>query len=175
MKFKESMNAKEIWRDWQRDKKLKEIYDTKKRLEKKKEEQNSIKQGDDYKMANELNVKQEKFIQGIINGLSQRQAYKEAYQVNYADEAIDVKACELFNTDKVQVRYKELLKEIQDKAIMTAQERMIWLTDVIKKESTANMTDKLKAVDVLNKMSGEYTTKIDANVNTDIKVTLEDD
>ena len=43
MKSKGSINAKEIWRDWQRDKKLKEIYDTKKRLEKKKEEQNSIK------------------------------------------------------------------------------------------------------------------------------------
>jgi hypothetical protein len=140
-------------------------------------------------MSDKLNVKQEKFIQGIINGLSQRQAYKEAYEVNYDDNAIDVKASTLFNTDKVQVRYKELLKEIEDKAIMSVKERMIWLSDVVKGnikhisyggngeeyENEAYISDKLKAIDTLNKMSGEYTTKIDANVNTDIKVTLTDD
>lgn len=125
-------------------------------------------------MANELNVKQEKFIQGIINGLSQRQAYKEAFGSEYEDKAIDENACKLFNSTKVKQRYEELLKELQDKSIMSAQERMMWLTDLIKKEPKANMTDKLKAIDVLNKMSGEYTTKVEANVNTDIKVTLED-
>ena len=125
-------------------------------------------------MANELNVKQEKFVQGLIKGLSQRQAYKEAYEVNYDDNAIDIKASQLFNTDKVQIRYNELLKELQDKSIMSAQERMIWLTNLIKEETKANMTDKLKGIDILNKMSGEYTTKIDANVNTEIKVQLED-
>ena len=139
-------------------------------------------------MSDKLNVKQEKFIQGIVRGLSQRQAYKEAYEVNYDDNAIDVKACALFNQDKVQVRYKELLQELQDKSIMSAKERMIWLSDVVKGnvkhisyggngeeyENEAYISDKLKAVDTLNKMSGEYTTKIDANVNTEIKVTLED-
>lgn len=140
-------------------------------------------------MSDKLNVKQEKFIQGIINGLSQRQAYKEAYEVNYDDNAIDVKASTLFNTDKVQVRYKELLQELEDKSIMSAKERMKWLSDVVKGnikhisyggngesyENEAYISDKLKAIDTLNKMSGEYTTKVDANVNTEIKVTLIDD
>lgn len=140
-------------------------------------------------MSDKLNVKQEKFIQGIINGLSQRQAYKEAYEVNYDDNAIDVKASTLFNTDKVQVRYKELLQELEDKSIMTAKERMKWLSDVVKGnikqisyggngenyENEAYISDKLRAIDTLNKMSGEYTTKVDANVNTEIRVTLTDD
>ena len=140
-------------------------------------------------MSDKLNVKQEKFIQGIIKGLSQRQAYKEAYNATYADKDIDSKASNLFNSYKVQTRYNELLKEIEDKSIMTAKERMIWLTDVVKGnikhisyggngeeyENEAYISDKLKAIDTLNKMSGEYTTKIDANVNTDIKVTLTDD
>lgn len=44
MKNKGSSVAEEILRDWQRQKKLKEIYDAKQRIEnKKKEEQNSIK------------------------------------------------------------------------------------------------------------------------------------
>ena len=60
-----------------------------------------------------LNVKQEKFIQNIINGMSQRQAYKDAYNANYSDKSIDEKASTLFNSEKVQERYKELLKELK--------------------------------------------------------------
>ena len=55
----------------------------------------------------QLNIKQEKFIQGIIKGLSQRQAYKEAYNAeNMADESIDVEACKLFNSPNISIRYK---------------------------------------------------------------------
>ena len=125
-------------------------------------------------MSGRLNIKQEKFIQGIISGLSQRQAYKEAYNATYADKDIDSKASALFNLDKVQTRYNELLEKIKDKSIMTAKERQIWLTETIKNNNIYTQ-DKLRALDILNKMTGEYTTKIDANVNTEIKVTLEDD
>lgn len=140
-------------------------------------------------MSDKLNVKQEKFIQGIINGLSQRQAYKEAYEVNYDDNAIDINASKLFNSAKVKLRYEELLQELEDKSIMSAKERMKWLSDVVRGnikhisysgngeeyENEAYISDKLRAIDTLNKMSGEYTTKVDANVNTEIKVTLTDD
>ena len=131
-----------------------------------------------------LNVKQEKFIQNIINGMSQRQAYKDAYNANYSDKSIDEKASTLFNSEKVQKRYKELLKELEDKAIMSAKERMIWLSKVVNGEILEDvplMTDinedkvntikcptkidtKLKALDTLNKMSGEYTTNIKGNI-----------
>ena len=140
-------------------------------------------------MSEKLNAKQENFIQGIIKGLSQRQAYKEAYNAQYADKDIDSKASTLFNSDKVQARYNELLQELEDKSIMTAKERMKWLSDVVRGnikhisyggngeeyENEAYISDKLRAIDTLNKMSGEYTTKVDANVNTEIKVTLTDD
>ena len=140
-------------------------------------------------MSEKLNIKQEKFIQGTINGLSQRQAYKEAYNATYADKDIDSKASNLFNLDKVQARYKELTEQLVDNSIMTAKERMKWLSDVVKGnikhisyggngeqyENEAYISDKLKAIDTLNKMSGEYTTKVEANVNTEIKVTLTDD
>lgn len=141
-----------------------------------------------------LNVKQEKFIQNIINGMSQRQAYKDAYNANYSDKSIDEKASTLFNSEKVQERYKELLKELEDKAIMTAKERMIWLSKVINGEILEDMplmTDvnedkvntikcptkidtKLKALDTLNKMSGEYTTKVEPVGEFKIKVELDD-
>jgi len=140
-------------------------------------------------MSNKLNVKQEKFIQGIINGLSQRQAYKEAFGSEYDNNAIDINASKLFNSAKVKLRYEELMQELEDKSIMSAKERMKYLTDIIKEqtkekgytmfgdeyEKVANFKTKLDAIDILNKMSGEYKTRIDANVNTDIKVTLTDD
>lgn len=141
-------------------------------------------------MANELTAKQEKFIQGIIRGLTQRQAYKEAYSAeNMQEDTIDKEACLLFNNPKIAERYQELIKELEDKSIMSAKERMIWLSDVVKGnikhisyggngeayENEAYISDKLKAVDTLNKMSGEYVTKIDANVKTqEIRVELED-
>lgn len=126
-----------------------------------------------------LNLKQEKFIQNIINGMSQRQAYKDAYNAKYSDKAIDEKASTLFNSEKVQERYKELIKQLEDKSIMSAKERMKWLTDVINgnvtdevflngyiipTRKTADIATKIKAVDILNKMSGEYVTKIQGEV-----------
>lgn len=132
-----------------------------------------------------LNIKQEKFIQNIVNGMSQREAYKDAYNATYNDNAIDNKASKLFKKDEVQARYQQLVKELEDKAIMSAKERMIWLSGVVNGkvksiyydgngncyENEAYISDKLKAIDTLNKMSGEYVTRFEG----DIKVTkLED-
>ena len=141
-----------------------------------------------------LNVKQEKFIQNIINGMSQRQAYKDAYNANYSDKSIDEKASTLFNSDKVQARYKELMGKLEDEAIMSAKERMIWLSKIVNGEILEDvpvMTDiknekvntikcptkidtKLKALDTLNKMSGEYITKVEPVGEFKITVVLDD-
>jgi phage terminase small subunit len=136
----------------------------------------------------ELTAKQEKFVQNLISGMSQRQAYKDAYNAeNMKDETIDVRACELFNTGKIKVRYQELMDKLEDEAIMTARERMIWLSDVVKGnikhisygsngeayENEAYISDKLRAVDTLNKMSGEYITKIEADVSNDVTINIE--
>lgn len=132
-------------------------------------------------LKNGLNPKQEMFIQNIVNGMSQREAYKNAYNAKYKDKAIDEKACVLFNSVKVQQRYKELMDQLEDKAIMSAKERMIFLTRVIREEEkekgytmfgdeiekAANFKNKLNAIDILNKMSGEYTTKIEADVSVE--------
>lgn len=125
-----------------------------------------------------LNIKQEKFIQNIVKGMSQREAYKDAYNAKYKDKAIDEKACVLFNSEKVQKRYKELKEQLEDETIMSAKERMKWLTEVVKGiqtnttygengqeyENEAYISDKMKAIDIMNKMTGEYTTKLEADV-----------
>ena len=136
-----------------------------------------------------LNIKQEKFITNILNGMSQRQAYKDAYDAKYSDEAIDVKACALFNLDKVQVRYRELKDKLLEKDIMTVVERMKLLSDIangkekdtvyyningqnIPIEKSADLGTKIKAVDTLNKMTGEYTQKVEVEADTNFEVKI---
>lgn len=130
-----------------------------------------------------LTPKQERFIQNIVSGMSQRQAYKESYNAkNMTDESIDVEACKLFNDSKISQRYQELTEKLQDKAIMTAQERMKWLTEVVNNiikeqdEKEADLNTKMKAIDILNKMSGEYTTKIEGDIGlTSIRVDIDEE
>ena len=133
-----------------------------------------------------LTVKQEKFIQNIIKGMTQRDAYKNSYDAkNMKDETIDNKACKLFKQDKIRARYEELLSKIENKAILSAQERQIWLSKVIRgeikitqeydnevKEYEPYMSDKLKAIDILNKMSGEYVEKVKVDQEKPFEVNI---
>lgn len=138
-----------------------------------------------------LTPKQERFIQNIVSGMSQRQAYKEAYNAeNMKDETIDTEASLLFNDPKVAKRYKELIDKLEDKAIMTAKERMEWLTEVIMDiqkegvkvktsdsefvvgEGTADLNTKMRAIDILNRMSGEYVNKVEADVNSNVSIDI---
>lgn len=60
-----------------------------------------------------LTDKQEIYIQNLVKGLSQRQAYREAYpkSKNWKDKTVDNRASKLFNTYEVFTRYQELQKE----------------------------------------------------------------
>jgi phage terminase small subunit len=76
-------------------------------------------------MADKLTIKQEKFVQGLFAGLSQREAYKQAFNCeNMKDETIDVKASELASRDKIRVRLDELKNELKSRNMITA-ERVI--------------------------------------------------
>lgn len=70
-----------------------------------------------------LTLKQEKFVLALVEGKSQRQAYKEAYNAkNMKDETIDSRASKLFKEYKISARYQELIKEVSDKALYTREE-----------------------------------------------------
>lgn len=122
---------------------------------------------------NELTPKQERFIQNIVSGMSQRQAYKDAYDAeNMTDETIDVRACELFNSSKIKVRYNELLSKLEDETIMTAIEKRRMLKEMAMNKENS-ITDRIKAIDTDNKMAGEYITKVEADINSDININIE--
>lgn len=129
-----------------------------------------------------LTPKQEKFVRNLVKGMSQREAYKNSYDVkSMTDKTIDEEACRLFNDNKISARYQELIERAATASVMTAQERLEFLTEVImdlqrekrvkvtddgtvEYEEPADLNTKLKAVDLMNKMQGEYTTKIEGEL-----------
>lgn len=73
-------------------------------------------------MADKLTVKQEKFAQGLFAGMSQREAYKEAYDTSkMTDKSIDEKACVLANGVKVRSRIDELTSELKERNMITVE------------------------------------------------------
>ena len=69
-----------------------------------------------------LTTKQELFVQSLIQGYSQREAYKLAYEAdNMKNETIDSKASVLFKTEKIRARYEELKNELKEKAFYTVE------------------------------------------------------
>lgn len=134
-----------------------------------------------------LTPKQEKFVRNLIQGMSQREAYKNSYDAeNMTDKTIDEEACRLFKDSKISARYKELQDRLENATIMTAKERLEYLTEVImglqgenivevvdgevlERTVPTSMKNKLSAIDLMNKMQGEYVTKVEGNVSVKLE------
>lgn len=130
-----------------------------------------------------LTPKQEKFVRNLVKGMSQREAYKRSYNAeNMNDKTIDEEASRLYNRPDISARYKELIERAANTSIMSAQERLEYLTRIVYgeeqeqttaivegeeviKEYPADLSTRLKAVEIMNKMTGEYVTKVEGNVN----------
>ena len=75
-----------------------------------------------------LTDKQERFVQELIKGKSQREAYRIAYprSVKWKDSAVDQNASKLLKNAKVLPRYNELrdrlIQEAEDECIVSAKE-----------------------------------------------------
>lgn len=132
-----------------------------------------------------LTSKQELFVQNLVKGMSQREAYKSSYNAkNMKDTTIDKKASELFHKGEIRGRYNELVKQLESTAIMDAKDRMQWLTKIVKGEikekytywsdgeqhngeREADLTTKIKAIDTLNKMDNSYQQNINVKGSID--------
>lgn len=112
-----------------------------------------------------LTANQEAFVQNIIEGMNQAEAYRSAYpKQKMSDKTVWEAASRLMKNDKVVARLTELRNELAKPSIMTAQQRLEWLSQVVQNEKES-MTDRLKASDQMNRMQGEYVQKIEGNVN----------
>lgn len=119
-----------------------------------------------------LTPKQEKFVQGILQGMTQAQAYRQAYEAeNMSDDSVYREASRLIRKTAVRQRLEQLQKELVGQSIASVWERLEFLTQVIRGERP--VSDKLKAVDLMNKMTGGYIQKPEPEVDRDITVRVE--
>ena len=115
------------------------------------------------------NAKNEKFAQGIFEGLSQRKAYRAAFPSSkkWKDSTVDSRASELYNTSEILGRLKELQEEAASDSVMSVIERKKWLSELVEDFGTA--ADKIRAIDILNKMDGVYTTKFEGTISAKLE------
>ena len=129
-----------------------------------------------------LTAKQEQFAKNIVEGMSQADAYRNAYpNQNMSDKTIWECASKLLKNPKVSTRVAELRDKMAKPTIMSAQERLEFLTEIIKGlkgevsvqvidgetvevELPTSLKNKLSAIDIMNKMQGEYVTKLEGNI-----------
>ena len=120
-----------------------------------------------------LTAKQEAFVQKIIEGYSQADAYRSAYNTKrMSDKTVWENASRLMADSKVTARVMELRNELAKPSIMTAQQRLEWLTQLIQSEEETT-SDKLRAADIMNKMQGEYVQKVEADVKQEFTINVE--
>ena len=73
-------------------------------------------------MGVKLTVKQEKYAQGLFTGMTQREAYKAAYDAgNMSDKCIDEEACKLFANPKLAQRIEQLQDEVKYRNMATVE------------------------------------------------------
>lgn len=100
----------------------------------------------------------ENFCLEIVQSGNGTEAYKKAGYKVKSDNAAAVGAAKLLRKVKVQKRIEELRREMDSRKIMDAAERRELLTQFARDEETAK-ADRLKAMDLLNKMDGVYINK----------------
>ncbi len=113
-----------------------------------------------------MNERQKKFAEYYAqSGNTVQSAIKAGYSEKYAN----ARAYEMLGNVGVAEYIRELSEKVQNERIMTAKERQVLLSDIAK-DGDNDPADRIRAVDTLNKMTGEYVAKIQAEVKTSEKL-----
>lgn len=110
-----------------------------------------------------LTTKQELFVQNLVAGQSQRQAYRQAYNAEkMTDKSVDETANKLLKNPKVTARYRELLKQFSNMALWSREQAFNeyeWLKNQAKEDiklqgvRQANSNAFVNALEGMNKMA----------------------
>lgn len=110
-----------------------------------------------------LTVKQKKYCQNRAKGLTQRESYLKAGYSNKGNgQTLDSNACRLEKIEKIQEKIAELQYKADNGCILSTEQRKQALTEIYLDTSKSDK-DRLKAIDLLNRMSGDYIDKKEIN------------
>lgn len=102
-----------------------------------------------------LTPKQEKFAQLVADGMSQSDAYREAYNSKAKPESVHVKASDLMADVKVSVRVAALREALSEISLWKRTDSVTVLAEIAKgNDPEAKPSDRVQAVKALNAMHG---------------------
>lgn len=117
-------------------------------------------------MKDKLNARQRKFAEYYAqSGNAAESAVKAGYSAKYAN----TNASKLLQNTTITNYIKELSDKLKDERIMSAKDRQVALSDIARNDGR-DTSDRIRAIDTLNKMTGEYTVKVDAKVEQSEKL-----
>lgn len=106
-----------------------------------------------------LNARQRKFAEYYAqSGNTVQSAIMAGYSENYAN----ANACKLLENVRVAEYIKELSDRLKDERIMSAKDRQVALSDIAR-SAEQDTSDRIRAIDTLNKMTGEYLSKVEVS------------
>ena len=88
-------------------------------------------------------------------------ATQSAIKAGYSEKYAHTNASKLLNVDEVKEYIRELTEKGQRERIMSALERQALLSDIIR-DKGETIGARLRAVEILNKMTGSYITDDDS-------------
>lgn len=123
-----------------------------------------------------LTLKEKAFCEEyVVNGCNASRAYQFAYQCSIEDAR--KRYCKTFRKPEIKQYIRELQKEAFEVACINAESVALRLRDIAfagRGDDYYNATAQLKALDLLQKQLGLQKQRIDAAVNADINLTVEE-
>ena len=103
-----------------------------------------------------LNTRQKKFAEYYAqSGNASESARRAGYSAKYINSNVQ----KLLQNTAITEYIRQLSDKLKDKRIMSAKDRQVLLSDIAKDDRN-EPNDRIRAVDTLNKMTGEYLNKV---------------
>lgn len=104
-----------------------------------------------------LNTRQKKFAEYYAqSGNASESARRAGYSAKYINSNVQ----KLLQNTAITEYIRQLSDKLKDKRIMSAKDRQVLLSDIAKDDRN-EPNDRIRAVDTLNKMTGEYLNKVE--------------
>ena len=103
-----------------------------------------------------LNARQKAFCEYYV---ASGNATESAIKAGYSEKTARSIGQRLLTNVDIKKYIKELQEKAKESRILTAREKREWLSEVIK-NGKEKLQDRLKALDILNKMDGDYVEKL---------------
>lgn len=116
----------------------------------------------------QLTAKEKLFVDNIVyKGMNYSNAYRNAYNTaNMATSTVNEKASRL--KDKLRASIDKAREEADSPKIISVVRRKEKLSEII--NTSEDIHEQMKAMDLLNKMEGVYVTKVDGGISLATKI-----